>query len=768
MRTLAGLALAAAVLAPAAASEAAGFGCSSSAARISVLGQQVEPLRVNPSGVGCATETRTLAGPATALPASVGASALVAATQVYEQQRSVLASAGAADLTIASLPALPISLPPVAVPDAAKAAIAAARTRSIDLAPVKTLIPVRPTDLVTNLITTLTADLPTDLPTTLTAGLLTSLPVSIGDTFSLPMLPTALRADLPTNLPTGFVSDPADPALDTPAEVAAANSANVAANSANAAANLADAAANAASEAANVARAALNAFGTITTLNLVQATAAAANVVLQDGLARTKLLAAEAAGAAANAANAAANLSNAAINASHAATNAANALANAANAATNAVRAAIPDTVGVDGAAGLDGLLAGLLPSSALPALDLLSVKGAMAYAAGTCQSGEPRVSGSSSVTGIRVLGQDVPTGQLVDRVTELIGAASIDPSDVALPTIDLGLTQAQRDLIESVPVASTALGAATQAARDAIRSALDALSVVGVRDPTSARVVVTPGAQVRTATGVVQQALKATVTIAGQPLVDAVVGEARASAAGVDCSAPLVDPAGRGGTDPSAGGQGVVSVPGFRAPLDTSTPAGAVLQCSRRRLVLVDVLERAGRVRLYGVGDPALAGRTVAIVFGATGRVVARARVAGDGTFDTTAPLPPASLRGSNAARYTARLGPERSLDLKLRRRMTIESMTAQGRRVTITGRVLAPLARPLRSITLTRRVSCTEEKVVRRFRPAADGRFRITVTAPSGLGTAVYRMTTKVRYSVRGSALSETYTLPRAVALG
>jgi hypothetical protein len=79
----------------------------------------------------------------------------------------------------------------------------------------------------------------------------------------------------------------------------------------------------------------------------------------------------------------------------------------------------------------------------------------------------------------------------------------------------------------------------------------------------------------------------------------------------------------------------------------------------------------------------------------------------------------------------------------------------------------VLPPLGRPLQSITLTRRVSCTEEKVVTRFKPRSDGRFKVTVKAPRGGGTAVYRMTTKVRNSPNGTAMFETYTLPRAVDL-
>jgi len=178
-------------------------------------------------------------------------------------------------------------------------------------------------------------------------------------------------------------------------------------------------------------------------------------------------------------------------------------------------------------------------------------------------------------------------------------------------------------------------------------------------------------------------------------------------------------------------------------------------------------VLERAGRVKLFGVADPALAGRTVSIVFAATHGVVAHARVAKDGSFDTTAPLPPSGVRDTNAARYTAVLGKEESINLKLRRRMVITSTSSSKGSVTIAGRVVGPLGVPVQSITLTRRVSCTKDSVVKVFRPAADGSFRVTVKAPKGLGTAVYRMTTKVRNSAQGHALFNTYTLPRAIDL-
>jgi hypothetical protein len=51
---------------------------------------------------------------------------------------------------------------------------------------------------------------------------------------------------------------------------------------------------------------------------------------------------------------------------------------------------------------------------------------------------------------------------------------------------------------------------------------------------------------------------------------------------------------------------------------------------------------------------------------------------VLGNGTFQARGALPPKALRMSNRARYQARIGNERSLDLKLYRRMLIEQMSS------------------------------------------------------------------------------------------
>jgi hypothetical protein len=102
--------------------------------------------------------------------------------------------------------------------------------------------------------------------------------------------------------------------------------------------------------------------------------------------------------------------------------------------------------------------------------------------------------------------------------------------------------------------------------------------------------------------------------------------------------------------------------------------------------------------------------------------------------------------------------------------RRMQVTGLRARGRKVTIAGRVVKPLASPVRPIVVRRRVSCNRWRVVRRIRPGRDGRFRVTLDGPPRQLAATYRLTTRVRASARGDSRKtfETFTLPRFVDLG
>jgi hypothetical protein len=359
-----------------------------------------------------------------------------------------------------------------------------------------------------------------------------------------------------------------------------------------------------------------------------------------------------------------------------------------------------------------------LLPANGLPNADLLRVQTAVAYANASCQGGTPRLSGASQVAGLSVLGVELPVNQAVEQAISL-DTGSIDPSNVK-----------PAQLVSQLPLGITLTPAVTQL----IQNALDALPTIAL-PANLGQVKITPGNQVRTADKLTQQALRVEVSLLGQRLADLLVGEATVGSAGVSCATPA------------------------------AATNDLALQCTKRRLVLTDVLRRGERVRIVGAADRKLAGRRVSIRFTHTGRRVASAVISKNGSFRTTAPLPAKRLRTTNAARYQAVLGREKSLRLKLIRRMVVRSVRSKGGKVTISGRVSRPLGSPARTIRVVRRVSCKHAIVVKRIKPRRDGTFRVTVSAPSKTQAAVYRLGTQVRKNTRNPKLFPTFTLPRAV---
>ena len=197
------------------------------------------------------------------------------------------------------------------------------------------------------------------------------------------------------------------------------------------------------------------------------------------------------------------------------------------------------------------------------------------------------------------------------------------------------------------------------------------------------------------------------------------------------------------------------------------SSASDLVLGCTEQLVVLEDVVPAGSKVRLVGVADRRFAGRTVSIVFVPSGKVVAKPKVAPDGSFTASAPLPPKRMRNSNLARYEARIGSERSLKLKLARRMRITAIGVTGGKVVVSGTVVGPLAtkKADRVVELQRRVSCTRTESVAKTMPRPNGTFRIAVDVPAGQSAAVYRLRTKVRQSAASKRAVNTFTLPRGV---
>jgi hypothetical protein len=219
-----------------------------------------------------------------------------------------------------------------------------------------------------------------------------------------------------------------------------------------------------------------------------------------------------------------------------------------------------------------------------------------------------------------------------------------------------------------------------------------------------------------------------------------------------------------------TAGGTGTTSTgSGSSTPGIASTPQAVEeleLGCSKRSLVLNDVLIRGGRVALEGSAAKSLDGKTVKIVFNG-GKVVASATVGANGEFAPTAPLPPARLRDSNGARYLAESGSQRSLNLKLTRRLSLEPPSFSGGTVTLVGQVLAPLTKPIAAVSVEQELECGRTAVVKRFTPSASGRFRVTLAVPAAAKAGVYRLLSSVRENAHSKRGFATYSLPLPVIL-
>jgi Divergent InlB B-repeat domain len=216
----------------------------------------------------------------------------------------------------------------------------------------------------------------------------------------------------------------------------------------------------------------------------------------------------------------------------------------------------------------------------------------------------------------------------------------------------------------------------------------------------------------------------------------------------------------GSGSHSPSGGA-------GSTTPRTGPSATQLALSCTDSKLALTEVLVHGDRVLLEGVAASSLIGKHVEIVFGGRERV-ASATVGANGSFSTSAPLPPAGARNGNRARYQARAGGIESLALKLTRRLVLDPPRSSGGRVTLTGQVTLPLAQPIAPILVEQQVSCAKTTTVARVKPAPSGRFTISVPAPRGQRAAIYRLQTKVRGSTHSRALFGTFSLPEPVALG
>jgi hypothetical protein len=235
------------------------------------------------------------------------------------------------------------------------------------------------------------------------------------------------------------------------------------------------------------------------------------------------------------------------------------------------------------------------------------------------------------------------------------------------------------------------------------------------------------------------------------------------------------------GGPKPSGGGSETTTTPITTTVTNTSptlTPAGIAttpkaieelqLGCSGSKLVLNDVYIRGGHVVIRGSAAKSLVGKTVKILFNEDRRV-ATAKVAANGQYATTAPLPPAKIRESNSTRYTAEVGKLRSVHLKLVRRLLLEPPKASGTKVTLTGQVTLPLTKPIASVVVDQQLECGKTTIAKTFTPSANGHFHITLTVPANAKAAIFRLTSKVAANERSVKHGfATFSLPLPAVLG
>lgn len=388
--------------------------------------------------------------------------------------------------------------------------------------------------------------------------------------------------------------------------------------------------------------------------------------------------------------------------------------------------------------------LLSLIPA-AVPSLlsaDLLSSNAGV-----SCQAGVPTLAGNSTITGLRILGQDLGLDGAVTTVLPLIDSRSISLSSLDLSKLAIydptGLTPIAFNLL--APVLSQ------------IQSAIAALPPIEI-PAALAQVTVSPSEQTVADGTLTQRALHASISLGGQPILDATIGEAKAGAAANACVTTKTTTLTTKTTNSTVAAQGV---------------SEQLLACGDRKLILVDVLKENGRVKLIGAANRDYVGKKVAIRLRRGNKVVAHAIVEKDGSFEATAPLPPSAVMAShtesNTLRYRAEIGKELSLPLKLQRRLTVSSLksSADGKTVKITGRVVGPLTTPVSDVRVVRRVSCRKVVLVKRFKPNADGTFSVSVPAPKGQSAAVYRLATSVREKASNPRSYPTFTLPRGVAL-
>ena len=374
-----------------------------------------------------------------------------------------------------------------------------------------------------------------------------------------------------------------------------------------------------------------------------------------------------------------------------------------------------------------------LVEERRLPDVPLVGADLVQLGAGAACDAGRAVLDSAAAVQGLTAVGSPLAADRAIDTAVPLSPAQVVD-----FATLDLAKVVLPGGLSLADPVTGPIL-------RSALESAVAGLPTVSV-PAAVARVVVEPARRDAGDGSLRQIGPRVRVEALGRQVADVTLGDALVTAIGAVCALPEA---------PAA--------PPVAEP-DLSPATEAALSCATSDVVLTDVVEKDGKVKLVGVAASRFVGRTIDLVLTSSGKRVTTAVVQPDGYFRARAPLPADSIRWTNKARYQAVIDGERSLALKLHRRMRISRMKPAEDTVTIAGRIYGRMAGE--EVMITRRESCTEDVEVTRVKPGRDGRWRVTLPVPEGADAATFRATTLVRKGDNPKRF-RTFTLPGHVAL-
>ena len=153
--------------------------------------------------------------------------------------------------------------------------------------------------------------------------------------------------------------------------------------------------------------------------------------------------------------------------------------------------------------------------------------------------------------------------------------------------------------------------------------------------------------------------------------------------------------------------------------------------ECAIPAVVLLESHRVNRRVVVKGLARATLAGRPVVVEALVHDKRLGKAvtgKVGLDGKFSASLPLPAPALR--RPARYRASVGTQRSVQLRLVRKMLVQSRTKTAGGTKVSGRISGV---PRRWQLEIRRLRCTGRDRVKTIKTKSDGRFSVLFTKPS-----------------------------------